>query len=131
MIGRLNWNVYIAVCGMVLTFLFSMHNNLLVTSLLRSIYVFVFLFLMGFALRFLLGTVVGLKALEELPAYKEDEGKGGHVDLSTPEEGGAPVQHGTRGIPDEDAFKPLNWNGEKEEADPEKVVRALRHLNDE
>lgn len=131
MIGRMTWNVYIAACGMLLTFLFSMPNNLLVTSLLRSVYVFVFLFLLGFVLRFLLGTVVGLKALGELPVSTEDEGKGGHVDLSTPEEGGALLQDGAGPDSEEDAFKPLNWDDKKEEADPEKVVRAVRQLNDE
>jgi hypothetical protein len=135
MIGRITWNLYMAICGMVLTFMFAIPHNLLGTAFLRSLYVFVFLFILGFVIRFLLGTVVGLKDIVlEQPLYvnEQEEGKGEHVNLITPQEGGVPLQTSFSSQTD-DEFKPITARSLKgsPDEDPEKVVKAIRDMVDE
>ena len=134
MIGKWTWNLYAALAGMVLTFMFSIPNNLVTTSLLRSVYAFICFFALGFVVRFLLGTAAGLRQLEQNGPSDAPNGVGERINLSTPEEGGLPLTAmSAESDHAEDAFKPLVPKPLKSTADidPEKVTAAVRKMSEE
>lgn len=133
MIGNIKWNFIIALCGVLFTFLLSINNNLLTTSLIRCLYAFVFLFLMGFALRFLLAIIVsGRLFSEKTEEGSEQEQKGVHIDLSTPTEQSDAHQQSDLSQAKEESFVPLNpQNLAKVKPNTEETVAAIRHLNDQ
>ena len=145
MLGSVRWNVIIAFGGMLLTFLFSIQSNLLLTSLLRSFCSFVIIFLLGFPVRWLLAVVVRLNESPRLSDVRADSDakeedanvKGQHIDLSTPEndeEIAGQMNLPTR-RPDEPApeFTPLNPPklARKDSLDHKQMAEAVRHLANE
>ncbi len=144
MIGTLRWNLILATLGLLLTFLFSATQNPWLTTLIRSLYCFAILFVAAFVIRWILGTVVGLKQFHLDYAnskQEQDEAKGQHLDLVTPEDNELPMmdaqgQEGGSVDQDEAAaadFSPLNPPKlATKKVDTEDVVKAVRHLtNDE
>lgn len=98
MIGTIRWNFTVAGVAALLTLVLSWPNNRWWTALFDAFQAFVVLFAAVFAVRWLLGTVFGLK---EKPLAK-----GTVIDFTTPEDPGA------------DEFRPL--------APPDVTAEVLR-----
>lgn len=108
MMGNMYWNLYFAFAGGVMTLLFSWRVNPLPTSLWRSFFCFVILFLFMFAVRYILGKVAG-------PHYSAEENKiGQNIDLTTPEE--------AEEAEEAEEFKPL---------EPEKLAQVIRNMSED
>jgi hypothetical protein len=125
MIGNWKWNVALGLTGMVITLLANIGSNLLFTSVLRSLYVFVLLFVFGFVIRLILGrlTAAGADFPEadsgEKTGQQDEPWKGTNIDMSTPEE---------------DGFTPLvppKMNGDAQGEDPAKIARVIRHMSEQ
>lgn len=87
MIGNVRWNIILGMIAFVLTFIMSYGNNLIVRTLLHSVYSFMILFAAGFALRWILGTVVGLKQADSFTRTEDaSEGLGAAVNEVTPDD---------------------------------------------
>lgn len=85
MLGSVRWNVVLGAVGMVLTFAFSLGNNGIAISCLRSLYAFAAMFAAGYLLRGALHIIVGSAGTAPL---QEPDHVGTRVDLQTPEEEG-------------------------------------------
>ncbi|WP_373229568.1 hypothetical protein [Cohnella sp.] len=137
MIGSWRLNVGFGAFGALLTFLFSLSNNPIGTTLLRSIYAFLVFVSLAFAVRFVLGQLVvpGGPAHEDLIPEEE---RGAVLDLTTPDEedslsemmkeqwAGGKAKH-VKG------FQPLQPKRlvSIDNPDPEEVVQAIRRLTDD
>jgi energy-coupling factor transporter transmembrane protein EcfT len=141
MIGSLRWNFIFGFVGFLMTLWISYSNNVLTTTLLRSLYSFLILFVVMFVFRWLLGTLVGLKDIghEAPPAEVEDDHLGTALDLTTPDDeeslkqmlngGAAPAQN----MKDAE-FEPMNpprLVSNPTGLDPEQLAGALRRMTDE
>lgn len=76
MIGTIRWNFYAGFLGFLLTFTLSAGGNFAIRALLHGFYSFLIVFTVVFVLRWLLGTVGGLKEVP-LPEAAADLGRGG------------------------------------------------------
>lgn len=150
MIGTWRWNAILGLLSGLVTFVFSVSGNILLTTLLRSLYSFLIMFVLAFAFRWILGTVVGLKqyAAERAAhsaaddgnthtAEPPDAGRGKNVDLRTPDE--ANSLHGLlrgqmNGQPgDEEVFSPIKPPRlvSKEKVSTEDLVKAVRRMSED
>ncbi|MFK7695812.1 hypothetical protein [Paenibacillus sp. HJGM_3] len=86
MIGTFRWNLVLGAVGFGFTFLLSVGDNFFITTLWQSVYGFLIMFGVGFAIRFGLGTLAGLKEFQETAAQaaSPEDGKGQSVDAVTP-----------------------------------------------
>lgn len=135
MIGTIRWNLVVASAAMIITFLFSIANNVFNTSLFRSFYSFAILFLLIFLVRWLLGTVANLKTLfQQTGEYTstQEEHLGQHINISTPEEIES-IQEMMKEHGGTQPFSPLEPPRlvSKEKLDPEELAKALRHLSED
>lgn len=134
MIGKITWNFVLGAVALLFTFLLNIGSNLFLTSLVHSVYAFVCAFLLGFVLRYALGTFAGLKQMDALP--EEHALKGQHIDLSTPTDESQPVQDeaaaadsGNLQPEADEEFVPLTLQSlPKEQTDPEELTKAVRHM---
>ena len=125
MIGSIRWNIGLGVIGFILSFMASYSNNIFVTTLLRGVYGFLFMFGFTFIVRWLLGTVAGLSYLTPPSAETESQEVGRNVDLITP--------------PDEDSMQDLlraNAGGAEPEAaaasfSPLQPPKLVSHIKEE
>ena len=120
MIGNWKWNAALGLIGMIITLLANVGSNLLLTSVLRSLYVFVLLFLFGYAFRFVLGRLIrsGKGEADEQPGTNDEPWKGSNIDMTTPEDGFTPL------VP------PRVPGGETAEQ-PETIARVIRHMSEQ
>ncbi|MEF3304840.1 hypothetical protein, partial [Paenibacillus sp. GYB003] len=63
MIGTVRWNLVVGFFGFLLTFFLSASANFIWRALLHGTYSFLILFAFVFAMRWVLGTLVGLKSV--------------------------------------------------------------------
>lgn len=137
MIGSIRWNLAFGIVGLILTFIFSLGNNVFMTVLLRSIYSFVILFVVAFLLRFILGSVIGLNDMKVVDSTRTSSNAhlGGHVDFSTPDEEEAITQSLNMNLQQSNKtdFSPLNPPrlASKDKLDSEEMAHALRHMSEE
>lgn len=137
MIGSWRWNVGFGGFGAMLTFLFSVSNNPLGTTFIRSIYAFLTFAAIAFVLRFVLGQLMSPATKQERPMSLEEE-RGAILDLMTPNEEGALSElmkeqwADGRGQPLK-GFEPLQPKRlvSLDNPNPEQVVQAIRRLTDE
>jgi hypothetical protein len=141
MIGTIRWNVTLGSLGFGLTFLSSLASNLFITTMVRSIYGFLILFIVAFLIRWLLGTVVGLKEIGKPLQPKEDTSKGKNVDMLTPTEDQSlqellkqnmekPMENVAEDIPFS-PLKPPKLVSKIREENPEDLATAVRRLTEE
>jgi hypothetical protein len=136
MIGSLRWNFLVGIFGMFLTTLFSLNHNLFLTSLLRGIYSFIILFVFCFFIRWFLGTILEMNPMDSTTSLgsEEDQHKGSHVDLSTPDgdELISPSLQDESASEEED-FSHLNPPklASKNKMDPEEMVKAIRKMSED
>ncbi|MEV5024731.1 hypothetical protein [Paenibacillus sp. LPE1-1-1.1] len=145
MLGTWRWNVVFGIFGTVLTVAFSIGNNPITVMLLRSMYAFIAFFVLAYGVRAILAYILQPPAIVgELT--EEEEGKGGQLDLQTPDESAdlnemlkSQLQAGGA-APNADAqnkdaagFKPLSPPQllSTKNTQPEELVKAIRHLTGE
>jgi hypothetical protein len=138
MIGTLRWNIMFGAVGFVLTCLVSLGNNVLSTTLVRSLLCGLVMFLIGFVFRWIMGSLIGLKELDEknvLPDDHEDSHKGGSFDMTTPDDQDTMQQLIKQGgeASDAESFTPLKPPklASTQNIDPEELVKALRHMSED
>lgn len=140
MIGSIRWNIVFGLITMTFTFLVSVSHNVLLTSLIGSVYSFLIAFLIGFFFRWVLGSVVGMKDihLDDHSNLKDSlMDKGKSLDMTTPDEEEAMHRilkgHLTPQKDGDDEFLPLNPPKlvTKDKIDPEDLAKVLRHLSEE
>ncbi|XEC97134.1 hypothetical protein AB6A23_11620 [Paenibacillus tarimensis] len=88
MLGSIRWNSALGLFGFILTFIFSIGSNGFTITLLRSVYAFLTLFAIAFALRYVLGLInasVGRQSSNALQQQAEEQ-TGSELDLVTPDE---------------------------------------------
>ncbi|GGJ22378.1 hypothetical protein [Paenibacillus hunanensis] len=148
MIGNIKINVWSGVLGFLITFLFSLGNNLWTTSLVRGCLGFILWFALAFLLRFILGVlatpgnnagkppasgaVQGIQEDEGQP-LNDEPGRGNLLDITTPDQDNelndllTPKPSHSDG---DNGFAPLNPPKlvSTKEQDPEELAKALRHL---
>jgi energy-coupling factor transporter transmembrane protein EcfT len=140
MAGTIRWNFIVGGISFVLTFLFSIINNIWLTTLLRSFYSFLILFAFVFVCRWLLGTLAGINKLpvnEELHHESAEEHKGTALDISTPDEG-ADLHQMLKGPLNANpaaggsGFAPLNPPklSSKSNLDAGDLAQAVRHMTE-
>lgn len=138
MIGSFRWNLLAGLIGFCGTMLISLPKNVWKTALVQSAYSFLFLFIFLFAVRWVLGFMIQASnasaPAHAVPGDTKEEAfrKGQSIDLSTPDEGVYPQDPAA--APAEDSgFAPLNPPKltTKLDANPEDLVKALRHMSEE
>lgn len=137
MIGSMRWNICIGLTGFILTFFFSLPNNVLLTTIIRSLYCFLILFIFVFLVRWVLGTLIGLKEMG--PAERsnggEDHMKGTVVDFITPDEGINPSENLRPDANDEEHvhFSPLQVPKLSKTFNhpPEDLAQAIRKVTED
>ena len=140
MIGTIRWNALIGGLGAAATFISSYSNNILTTTLLRTLYSFVILFALVFVFRWVLGTVIGGSnpLRDHAGPQPEDAIRGQRIDFTTPDEpsglsgeSDSPARDNRE--QDESGFSPLNPPklATRNKVDSEEMVKALRHLSED
>lgn len=109
----------------------SLGRNEWITSLKRGIYGFIIVFVCMFAIRFLLGTVAGLKQMDQAAASV-----GNTINLVTPPDD--PLMPGLQHAEgqtelNQDEFIPLKPQKliSKENVDPQLMAESVRHMSEE
>ncbi|MGE6227195.1 hypothetical protein [Paenibacillus chitinolyticus] len=138
MAGTIRWNFVVGAVSFVLTFLLSLSSNVWLTTLLRSVYSFVILFVVTFGFRFIMGlllsanrTAVNETAAAAAEGPSPNKNLGQHLDLTTPDE---TAQKAADGVDREEAeFAPLLPTKlvTRKQPDTEQSVRALRQMSEE
>lgn len=131
--GNLLFNLVFGVIGFILTLLFSLTNNLFMTSVIRGAVSFVVWFLLAFLLRWT-WTLISAPQEDTAPKGGEDESTGNRFDLTTPDESDElnellkqkPDLSNERG----NDFTPLNPPKLVSTKDPEELAKAVRHLTE-
>lgn len=134
MIGSIRWNILFGTVGFLLTFLMSIGSNFLVRALLNSAYSFLIMFAVVFALRWILGTLVGLKAVSD-PVELAAEDVGNAVNETTPDDQDQLndlLKNQLKGPESAEPFVPLQPKklASVPDADPEQLAQALRQLKE-
>jgi hypothetical protein len=135
MTGTIRWNIALGAAGFLLTLLCSMLNNPVSVSLVRGVYAFAVMFVVGFGFRVVLGLI--LSDGETRRDGAEPSNAGSRIDAWTP-----PEEESIREL-----LKPFNRTEEendtgfqplqppqfvtKMQANPEQLVRAIRHLSED
>jgi hypothetical protein len=140
MIGTIRWNLILGLIGFGLTFFSSLSTNLFLTTLIRSFYGFIILFIAAFLIRWLLGSVVGLNQLGAR-VEETDASKGKNVDMLTPNEEQSlqellrqNMEKSVETSPEEIPFSPLKppkLISKVKEENPEDLANAVRRLTEE
>ncbi|RED66052.1 hypothetical protein [Cohnella lupini] len=138
MIGSWRLNVAFGGFGGILTFLISLSNNPLSTTLMRSLYAFLVFTAIAFVVRFVLSQLLSPVRRTETIESSLDNERGAALDLMTPDDGeslsemmkeqwadgkGEPIK----------GFQPLQPKRlvSLDNPNPEEVVQAIRRLTDE
>lgn len=145
MLGTWRWNVVFGFIGTVLTVAFSIGNNPVSVTLLRSMYAFIAFFVLAFVMRAVLTYILQPPSIAgEQP--EQDEGIGSQLDMLTPDESDdlnqmlkSQLHDGTATTANEAqanaaaAFRPLNPPQllSSKNTQPEELVKAIRHLTGE
>lgn len=137
MAGNLKWNLITGLIGFGGTLALSMPHNILKTAFIQSLYSFIFLFLITFLARWLLGLVAQSAQTPESAAEavtreleREEEIRGTRIDLATPEDDSPMLPQAAM----DTGFTPLNppkLSTDMGEHRTEDAVKALRQMTDE
>ncbi|MGG1551163.1 hypothetical protein [Paenibacillus ferrarius] len=143
MIGTMRINVIVASLAGLFTFALSIGNNLLLSTLLKSVYAFLILFVLTFGFRWVLGLVAGAgEASHKTSAdpMQENGQLGQNLDMVTPNEDGETLELMKSNLSNQNAdslsdmqFSPLNPPKlvTKKELDPEQLAGALRRMSED
>ncbi|RTE01801.1 hypothetical protein [Paenibacillus whitsoniae] len=143
MIGTMRINVIVASLAGLFTFALSIGNNLLLSTLLKSVYAFLILFVLTFGFRWVLGLVAGAgeaSAKTSADPMQENGQLGQNLDMVTPNEDGETLELMKSNLSNQNAdslsdmqFSPLNPPKlvTKKELDPEQLAGALRRMSED
>ncbi|MGG1520137.1 hypothetical protein ABE504_32505 [Paenibacillus oryzisoli] len=143
MIGTMRINVIVASLAGLFTFALSIGNNLLLSTLLKSAYAFLILFVLTFGFRWVLGLVAGAgeaSAKTSADPMQENAQLGQNLDMVTPNEDGETLELMKPNLSNQNAaslsdmqFSPLNPPKlvTKKELDPEQLAGALRRMSED
>ncbi|QWU14154.1 hypothetical protein SAMN04487895_101437 [Paenibacillus sophorae] len=131
-------NLICGLAGFIFTFLFSLRNNLPMTSLFRGLAGFILWFLLAFFLRWILGFIVKQTANSDNPSSSSgdvQETLGAQVDILTPDQN-EELKDLLKPKPEREKqengeFKPLQPPKLVSMKDPEELAKAVRHLKNE
>lgn len=134
MIGTVRWNLIVGLGGFLLTFFMSMSENFIWRALLHGVYSFLILFAVVYALRWVLGTLAGLKNVAA-PNESADALAGQAVNETTPDDQEMLNQmlKDQLSAGSDDPFIPLQPKKLVSVSDtaPEKLAGALRQMKEE
>lgn len=133
--GKIRYNLLAGSAGFILTFLFSIRNNLWTTSLNRALLAFVIWFLLSWLLVWVFSQAAAPAA------NRTDEADGGHdgsvgsrLDLVTPDQDDEElmelIKQEPTGRQEESGFTPLKPPKLVSTKDPEELAKAVRHLTE-
>jgi len=133
--GNLRFNLVFGVIGFVLTLLFSLTNNLFMTSVIRGLVSFAAWFALAFLLRWVWTMASTPQAESESHDVEQEDAKTGtRLDLTTPDESdelNELLKPKTDMSQERDAgFTPLNPPKLVSKKDPEELAKAVRHLTE-
>ncbi len=137
MVGSWRLNVGFGGFGALLTFMFSLSNNPLGTTFMRSLYAFIVFAALALVVRFVLGQVLNPAKKPDAIEFTENE-RGAVLDITTPDEGDSLSEMmkeqwaDGKGEPIK-GFQPLTPKRlvSLDNPNPEEVVQAIRRLTDE
>lgn len=138
--GKLRYYLLSGLIGFLITFAVSAGNNLFMTSFIRGLISFAVWFLLAFAASWMLGFLKEMPG-DYVPGQEAgpaaEEGKGGNLDLLTPDES-EQLNDLLKPAPSvsevEMQFAPLNppkLVKTPDDKDPEELVKVVRHLTEE
>lgn len=139
MIGTYRWNLVLGTVGFALTFILSIEYNLIWRTLMSSVYSFLILFVVAFALRWILGTLIGLKPQpqadsQHLESEHLDESVGQTVNTATPDDQDQLNEMLKEQLnrPESEPFVPLQPKklATVPDADAQELAQAVRHLTE-
>jgi hypothetical protein len=138
MIGTWRWNAIIGGLTLVITFLISLSNNVLMTALIRSLYGFVVVFAITYIIRWMLGTLAGINMYKEHDHTQasNEESSGTSINFETPDDLGALndlLKNQLMRTDAEPDFSPLQPPKlvSKEKLDSESLANSLRQLSED
>ncbi|BBI34414.1 hypothetical protein [Cohnella abietis] len=138
MVGSWRLNIGFGVFGAILTFLFSLSNNPIGTTCIRSFYAFLVFAAIAFVVRLVFGQLMNpVKKMEAIDAPEEDRGT--VLDISTPDDGDSLSEMMKeqwaegKGETAASGFEPLQPTRlvSLDNPNPQEVVQAIRRLTDE
>lgn len=133
MIGNIRFNLLAGLAGFVFTFLFTLRNNLWMTSLNRALIAFVIWFALAYLLRWVF--TLAFKPTEGFDTSDEAAiGQlGNRLDMTTPDED-KELMSLIKPEPEQNqegkGFVPLNPPKLVSTKDPEELAKAVRHLTE-
>ncbi|WP_055108440.1 hypothetical protein [Paenibacillus ihumii] len=139
MAGKLKYYTLFGLLGFLITFAVASSNNLFTTSLIRGLIAFVVWFGLSYAANWMIGFMKEMSpeiASEDRIAPLDDEGKGGQLDLTTPDETdelNELLKQPPGSQTGNDDFTPLNpprLVKKPDDKDPEELAKVVRHLTE-
>ncbi|MDF2657326.1 MAG: hypothetical protein K0Q94_117 [Paenibacillus sp.] len=140
MIGSYRWNLVLGTLGFALTFILSIEYNFIWRTLMSSVYSFLIIFVAAFALRWILGTLIGLKPQpvsdsgQPMESQLPDEPVGQTVDTATPDDQDQLNEMLKEQLnrSDSEPFVPLQPKklATVQETEAQELAQAVRHLTE-
>ena len=137
MIGKLRYNLWAGAAGFIFTFLFSIRNNLWLTSLNRAIIAFAAWFLLAYLLRWVFTLAFApadLSAKQNGTDAGPEEQVGARFDMTTPSQDDEELMNLLKQEPENKpeggAFVPLDPPKLVSNKNPEELAKAVRHLTE-
>ncbi|WP_239616998.1 hypothetical protein [Cohnella mopanensis] len=138
MVGSWRLNVGFGAFGAILTFMFSLSNNPIGTTLIRSLYAFLVFAALAFVVRLVLGQLLNPAKKPDAADLPTDNERGAVLDVTTPDEGDSLSEMMKEQWADGKGeaikgFQPLQPTRlvSLDNPNPEEVVQAIRRLTDE
>ncbi|MGG4341633.1 hypothetical protein [Paenibacillus lautus] len=131
--GKLRFYLMTGIAGFVFTFIFSIRNNLWMTSMYRALLACAIWFILAFLLNWMFAAITGPRATVQGDADTQREHDRGTVlDLSTPDEDRELMDliHSESSSKENGDFVPLNPPKLVSTKEPEELAKAVRHLTE-
>ena len=114
------------------TFIFSIRNNLWMTSMYRALIACAIWFLLAFLLNWMFAAITGREQPKRGRRLAAEQDRGTVLDLSTPDEDRELMDliHAESSSKENGDFVPLNPPKLVSTKDPEELAKAVRHLTE-
>ncbi|GIP07860.1 hypothetical protein P4H94_03785 [Paenibacillus macerans] len=139
MAGKTRYYLLLGFIGFLITFAVSAGNNLFMTSFIRGLIAFVVWFVLAFASSWMFGflkELPGNGTVEPQEALLSEQGKGGNLDLTTPDESEQlnellkPPSNSPGEAADFTPLSPPKLVKTPDDKDPEELAKVVRHLTE-
>lgn len=131
--GKLRFYLMTGIAGFVFTFIFSIRNNLWMTSMYRALLACAIWFLLAFLLNWVFAAITGPRAaVQGAVDTQQEQDRGTVLDLSTPDEDRELMDliHSESSNKENGDFVPLNPPKLVSTKEPEELAKAVRHLTE-